>query len=64
MTWGAGLDTESYSSFSYPFYSGNTTGNFTLSRGLPEPATLSLLLVMGLGVWALMRKPSKNTPTS
>lgn len=39
--------------------------SFSISSvsGVPESATLLLLLTMGLGVWVLVRKlPSQNTP--
>jgi hypothetical protein len=63
-----GLDTVYYANGFYQesivALTGVATNNlqtFTISR-VPEPATLLLLCVMGLGVWILARKlPSKET---
>jgi hypothetical protein len=64
---GLGTDTLSFSSLGGTESFGllslkNSAGSFTMSRAsVPEAATLSLLLTMGLGVWVLARKmPAKK----
>jgi hypothetical protein len=37
---------------------GSGTTGFSLVRGVPEPSAILLLLTMGIGVWALLRKLS------
>jgi hypothetical protein len=58
-----GLDTVTFSGRTYAEagLAGASTGNnFSISQ-VPEPATLSLLLAMGSGIWILARKlPSRK----